>query len=183
MRWVRQRWWLWVEDDDVGWWPDCCHMAGANLTRDFIRIRKNWRGSRLASCAFVSKLVKVMVCWWLICKNNQRVEEIRQMCHIALKRHHEYIKTVEEGSEETHTQVSKNAFLFTDGRLEYMELVSLFSWKLLCYHLGSPSDFQLLSRKVSLVQRLCHIMILLLMVHCQLQGRKDLFRIGFKWVE
>ncbi|KAF5798051.1 hypothetical protein HanXRQr2_Chr07g0288121 [Helianthus annuus] len=22
MRWVRQRWWLWVEDDDVGWWPD-----------------------------------------------------------------------------------------------------------------------------------------------------------------
>ncbi|KAM0037487.1 putative chromatin remodeler Bromodomain family [Helianthus debilis subsp. tardiflorus] len=22
MRWVRQRWWLWVEDDDAGWWPD-----------------------------------------------------------------------------------------------------------------------------------------------------------------
>ncbi|KAJ0441937.1 hypothetical protein HanHA300_Chr14g0517941 [Helianthus annuus] len=50
---------------------------------------------------------------------------------------------------------------------------STWNWKLLCYHLGSPSDFQLLSRKVSLVQRLCHIMILLLMVHCQLQGRKD----------
>ncbi|KAF5808537.1 hypothetical protein HanXRQr2_Chr04g0146531 [Helianthus annuus] len=22
MRWVHQQWWLWVEDDDVGWWPD-----------------------------------------------------------------------------------------------------------------------------------------------------------------
>ncbi|KAJ0432359.1 putative armadillo-like helical, importin beta family [Helianthus annuus] len=30
MRWVRQRWWLWMEDDDVGWWPDCyfnIHMS------------------------------------------------------------------------------------------------------------------------------------------------------------
>lgn len=31
--------------------------------------------------------------------------EVRQICHIALKRDHEYINTVEEGSEETHTQV------------------------------------------------------------------------------
>ncbi|KAJ4953836.1 hypothetical protein NE237_030668 [Protea cynaroides] len=34
-------------------------------------------------------------------------EEVRQICHIALKRDHEYINTVEEGSEETHTQVSQ----------------------------------------------------------------------------
>ncbi|KAM7472297.1 hypothetical protein LguiA_010480 [Lonicera macranthoides] len=32
-------------------------------------------------------------------------EEVRQICHIALKRDHEYINTVEEGSEETHAQV------------------------------------------------------------------------------
>ncbi|PWA96821.1 P-loop containing nucleoside triphosphate hydrolases superfamily protein [Artemisia annua] len=33
--------------------------------------------------------------------------EVRQICHIALKRDHEYINTVEEGSEETHTQVQQ----------------------------------------------------------------------------
>ncbi|ESR58107.1 DEAD-box ATP-dependent RNA helicase 31 [Citrus sinensis] len=32
-------------------------------------------------------------------------EEVRQICHIALKRDHEFINTVEEGSEETHEQV------------------------------------------------------------------------------
>ncbi|KAF8380079.1 hypothetical protein HHK36_027549 [Tetracentron sinense] len=32
-------------------------------------------------------------------------EEVRQICHIALKRDHEYISTVEEGGEETHSQV------------------------------------------------------------------------------
>ncbi|KAK3194634.1 hypothetical protein Dsin_025944 [Dipteronia sinensis] len=32
-------------------------------------------------------------------------EEVRQICHIALKRDHEFISTVEEGSEETHSQV------------------------------------------------------------------------------
>lgn len=32
-------------------------------------------------------------------------EEVRQICHIALKRDHEFINTVEEGSDETHEQV------------------------------------------------------------------------------
>ncbi|KAL7239059.1 hypothetical protein ACSBR2_005037 [Camellia fascicularis] len=32
-------------------------------------------------------------------------EEVRQICHIALKRDHEFIDTVGEGSEETHSQV------------------------------------------------------------------------------
>lgn len=32
-------------------------------------------------------------------------QEVRQICHIALKRDHEFINTVEEGSEETHSQV------------------------------------------------------------------------------
>ncbi|KAK7281408.1 hypothetical protein RIF29_09378 [Crotalaria pallida] len=32
-------------------------------------------------------------------------EEVRQVCHIALRRDHEYINTVQEGSEETHSQV------------------------------------------------------------------------------
>ncbi|GMH22549.1 hypothetical protein Nepgr_024392 [Nepenthes gracilis] len=32
-------------------------------------------------------------------------EEVRQICYIALKRDHEFISTVQEGSEETHSQV------------------------------------------------------------------------------
>ncbi|XP_015888691.1 DEAD-box ATP-dependent RNA helicase 31 [Ziziphus jujuba] len=32
-------------------------------------------------------------------------EQVRQICHVALKRDHEFINTVEEGSEETHSQV------------------------------------------------------------------------------
>lgn len=31
--------------------------------------------------------------------------KVRQICHIALKRDHEYVNTVEEGSEETHAKV------------------------------------------------------------------------------
>uniref|UniRef100_A0A7N1A7X8 ATP-dependent RNA helicase n=1 Tax=Kalanchoe fedtschenkoi TaxID=63787 RepID=A0A7N1A7X8_KALFE len=34
-------------------------------------------------------------------------DEVRQICHIALKRDHEYVNTVEEGSEETHAQVKQ----------------------------------------------------------------------------
>ncbi|CAK9140505.1 unnamed protein product [Ilex paraguariensis] len=34
-------------------------------------------------------------------------QEVRQICHIALKRDHEYINTVLEGSEETHSQVKQ----------------------------------------------------------------------------
>lgn len=33
--------------------------------------------------------------------------EVQQMCHIALKRDHEFINTVQEGSEETHSQVTQ----------------------------------------------------------------------------
>ncbi|KAK7349430.1 hypothetical protein VNO77_06795 [Canavalia gladiata] len=32
-------------------------------------------------------------------------EEVRQVCHIALRRDHEFINTVQEGTEETHSQV------------------------------------------------------------------------------
>ncbi|XP_077212611.1 DEAD-box ATP-dependent RNA helicase 31-like [Tasmannia lanceolata] len=34
-------------------------------------------------------------------------EEVRQICYIALKRDHKFINTVEEGSEETHSQVTQ----------------------------------------------------------------------------
>ncbi|XP_028794776.1 DEAD-box ATP-dependent RNA helicase 31 [Neltuma alba] len=34
-------------------------------------------------------------------------EEVRQVCHIALRRDHEFINTVEEGTEETHSQVQQ----------------------------------------------------------------------------
>lgn len=31
--------------------------------------------------------------------------KVRQVCHIALRRDHEFINTVQEGTEETHSQV------------------------------------------------------------------------------
>ncbi|CAA7027047.1 unnamed protein product [Microthlaspi erraticum] len=34
-------------------------------------------------------------------------DEVRQICHVALKRDHEYVNCVEEGSEETHQKVSQ----------------------------------------------------------------------------
>lgn len=37
--------------------------------------------------------------------NIYSVMKVRQICHIALKRDHEYVNTVEEGSEETHAKV------------------------------------------------------------------------------
>lgn len=43
--------------------------------------------------------------------------KVRQICHIALKRDHEFINTVEEGSEETHAQVSFLMTLVNDSRL------------------------------------------------------------------
>ena len=37
--------------------------------------------------------------------------KVRQICHIALKRDHEYVNTVEEGSEETHAKVGHAVIL------------------------------------------------------------------------
>ncbi|KAL3622228.1 hypothetical protein CASFOL_033639 [Castilleja foliolosa] len=34
-------------------------------------------------------------------------QEVRQICHVALKRDHEYINTVQEGSDDTHVQVKQ----------------------------------------------------------------------------
>jgi hypothetical protein len=38
--------------------------------------------------------------------------KVRQKCHTALKGDHEFINTVQEGTEETHAQVILNATLF-----------------------------------------------------------------------
>ncbi|XP_044492051.1 DEAD-box ATP-dependent RNA helicase 31-like isoform X1 [Mangifera indica] len=43
-------------------------------------------------------------------------EEVHQICHIALKRDHEFINTVEEGSEETHSQVKQMHLVAPLGR-------------------------------------------------------------------
>ncbi|KAJ0797496.1 putative RNA helicase [Helianthus annuus] len=64
--------------------------------------------------------------------------EVRQICHIALKRDHEYINTVEEGSEETHTQVQQKhmiAPLDTQFPLVYT---------LLKDHIASDADYKVL---------------------------------------
>ena len=38
--------------------------------------------------------------------------QVRQICHIALRRDHEFINTVQEGSEETHSQVNHFSTVF-----------------------------------------------------------------------
>lgn len=44
-------------------------------------------------------------------KRYPSVSKVRQICHIALKRDHEFINTVQEGSEETHAQVVSLKYL------------------------------------------------------------------------
>lgn len=47
--------------------------------------------------------------------------KVRQICHIALKRDHEFINTVQEGSEETHSQVRPcNDFIFLHDQIRIL---------------------------------------------------------------
>lgn len=49
------------------------------------------------------------------------VVKVRQVCHIALRRDHEFVNTVQEGSEETHSQVIVyNFMLITNQVLTYV---------------------------------------------------------------
>lgn len=49
--------------------------------------------------------------------------QVRQICHIALKRDHEYINTVEEGSEDTHAQVCRGELFLLYLLLIYGDLI------------------------------------------------------------
>lgn len=49
------------------------------------------------------------------------VVKVRQVCHIALRRDHAFVNTVQEGSEETHSQVIVyNFMLITNQVLTYV---------------------------------------------------------------
>lgn len=50
------------------------------------------------------------------------VVKVRQICHIALKKDHEYVNTVEEGSEETHAKVDQAVTLFTGSIVDIISL-------------------------------------------------------------
>ncbi|XP_076957436.1 DEAD-box ATP-dependent RNA helicase 31-like [Bidens hawaiensis] len=64
--------------------------------------------------------------------------EVRQICHIALKRDHEYINTVEEGSEETHTQVQqKHMIAPLDNQFSLV-------YTLLKDHIANDADYKVL---------------------------------------
>ncbi|XP_076897196.1 DEAD-box ATP-dependent RNA helicase 31-like isoform X2 [Bidens hawaiensis] len=64
--------------------------------------------------------------------------EVRQICHIALKRDHEYINTVEEGSEETHTQVQqKHMIAPLDNQFPLL-------YTLLKDHITNDADYKVL---------------------------------------
>ncbi|KAM2920187.1 hypothetical protein COP2_042069 [Malus domestica] len=65
-------------------------------------------------------------------------EEVRQICHIALKRDHEYINTVEEGSEETHAQVAQTHLVAPLDR--HFSLV----YSLLKEHIADDVDYKVL---------------------------------------
>ena len=62
--------------------------------------------------------------------------KVRQICHIALKRDHEYINTVREGSEETHTQV---CYLY--ACFECSELIYFVSNQDFAFYIGPTNTF------------------------------------------
>ncbi|XP_050385823.1 DEAD-box ATP-dependent RNA helicase 31-like [Argentina anserina] len=65
-------------------------------------------------------------------------EEVRQICHIALKRDHEYITTVVEGSEETHAQVRQTHLVAPlDKHFSYV-------YSLLKEHIADDLDYKVL---------------------------------------
>ncbi|KAL5718996.1 RNA helicase [Ranunculus cassubicifolius] len=64
--------------------------------------------------------------------------DVRQICHVALKRDHEFINTVEEGSEETHTQV-KQTHLVAPLDKQFSLLYAL-----LKDHISDDIDFKVL---------------------------------------
>ncbi|KAK9051397.1 hypothetical protein SSX86_028024 [Deinandra increscens subsp. villosa] len=64
--------------------------------------------------------------------------EVRQICHMALKRDHEYINTVREGSEETHTQVQQTHLVAPlDKQFSLL-------YALLKDHIADDSDYKVL---------------------------------------
>ncbi|GAA0173195.1 RNA helicase [Lithospermum erythrorhizon] len=64
--------------------------------------------------------------------------EVRQICHIALKRDHEYINTVQEGSDETHTQVQQTHLVATlDNHFSFL-------YTLLKDHIADNVDYKVL---------------------------------------
>ncbi|KAL4562625.1 hypothetical protein LXL04_026653 [Taraxacum kok-saghyz] len=64
--------------------------------------------------------------------------EVRQICHIALKKDHEYINTVEEGGEETHTQVQQK-YLIAPLENQFSLLYAL-----LKDHISNDGDYKVL---------------------------------------
>lgn len=65
-------------------------------------------------------------------------EEVRQICHIALKRDHEYINTVQEGSEETHAQVRQTHLVAP------LDKHFSFVYSLLKEHIADDLDYKVL---------------------------------------
>nr|XP_004308314.2 PREDICTED: DEAD-box ATP-dependent RNA helicase 31-like [Fragaria vesca subsp. vesca] len=65
-------------------------------------------------------------------------EEVRQICHIALKRDHEYINTVVEGSEETHAQVRQTHLIAP------LDKHFSFVYSLLKEHIADDLDYKVL---------------------------------------
>ncbi|KAK9056127.1 hypothetical protein SSX86_027216 [Deinandra increscens subsp. villosa] len=64
--------------------------------------------------------------------------EVLQICHIALKRDHEYINTVEEGSEETHTQVQQKHMIAP------LDMQFPLLYTLLKDHITNDADYKVL---------------------------------------
>ncbi|KAJ4837296.1 DEAD-box ATP-dependent RNA helicase 31 [Turnera subulata] len=65
-------------------------------------------------------------------------EQVRQICHIALKRDHEYIDTVKEGTEDTHSQVSQ-MHLIAPSEIHFPLLYAL-----LKDHIAEDVDYKVL---------------------------------------
>ncbi|XP_073007344.1 DEAD-box ATP-dependent RNA helicase 31-like [Typha latifolia] len=65
-------------------------------------------------------------------------EEVRQICHVAMKKDHELINTVEEGSEETHSQV-RQMYLIAPLEKHFLMLYGL-----LMEHISEDADYKVI---------------------------------------
>ncbi|GMN42934.1 hypothetical protein TIFTF001_012133 [Ficus carica] len=65
-------------------------------------------------------------------------EEVRQVCHIALKRDHEFINTVQQGSEDTHSQV-RQMYLVAPLEKQFSQL-----YVLLKEHIADDVDYKVI---------------------------------------
>lgn len=87
------------------------HLLDMGFRRDIERIVAavpKQRQTLLFSATIPQEVIQTPIVLLVLCLHfgfDTFVLQVRQICHIALKRDHVFINTVQEGSEDTHAQV------------------------------------------------------------------------------